>query len=72
MVENRTPDDISRDLLAARRATELATAELQEAVRRRDELIAEASAFGMTRRAVAGMAGVTYGRVQQVVDAAKA
>ena len=51
----------------SRRSEELAT-ELSRLTRRRDELIRSLSELGASRRAVADAAGVTVGRVQQVVN----
>lgn len=54
-----------------RLAAEVRAAERQLAFAReaRDAAVVQASALGLSRREVAELAGITVGRVQQVVDA---
>lgn len=54
------------EVLAELRRT---AATLSKASAARDEQIRRASSLGLSRRAVAEAAGITYGRVQQIVNA---
>ena len=56
------------ELAATSREIETLQEELRARVRLRDKLIAHLSESGYTRRRVADAAGVTVGRVQQVLD----
>ena len=47
-----------------------AAEELERAARERDRLILEATSNGASRRQVAAAAGVTAGRVQQILERA--
>jgi hypothetical protein len=62
------PPEVLGELEAAGHGYLKAQRRLGEATRRRDEAIRAASDAGMTRRAVAQAAGVTVGRVQQILD----
>jgi hypothetical protein len=48
-----------------------AAGELEQAAQERDRLIVEATTAGASRRQVAAAAGVTPGRVQQILDRIK-
>lgn len=55
-------------LVDARRRHEAARDALREASQQRDAEVARASAQGLSRRRVAQAAGVSAGRVQQILD----
>jgi hypothetical protein len=63
------PDAVARELMEAGNAYIDAERALEAARRRRDAAIVLLSDFGVSRRKVGDMAGVTVGRVQQIVDA---
>lgn len=57
-------------LLDTRKTYHRAKKKLDAALEQRDEAIVLASKAGLSRRVVARAAGVTVGRVQQIIDAA--
>jgi hypothetical protein len=65
-------DVVMRELAAAGDRVQRLEGDLDEARRRRDELIVKAARLGVSRRAAARAAGVTFGRVQQILDAEQA
>jgi hypothetical protein len=68
VVRKLTPEVAEGRLREARRTYEIARRELEDAIETRDKAIALASRTGISRRDVARMAGVSPGRVQQVLD----
>lgn len=62
---------LERRLAEAGARAASARAELDAATSDRDLLILEASRHGISRRRVAELAGVTAGRVQQILDASR-
>lgn len=55
-------------LLEAGAEYRAASADLQKRRAERDVAIVEATSYGLSRREVAEVAGVTVGRVQQILD----
>jgi hypothetical protein len=65
-VADKDPIQALRESIEAYTA---AAATFEQARHDRDEAIRALSRAGMSRRAVATMAGLTVGRVQQIIDA---
>lgn len=65
------PTPVRRRLELAGARYERATTELEAAQIERDAALLAASEEGMTRREAAAIAGVTPGRVQQIIDRAE-
>lgn len=60
--------DATRELLAAVKAYNAAERRLQQTRDRREIAISTISLLGVSRRTVAKLAGITVGRVQQILD----
>jgi hypothetical protein len=61
------PSEMVQDLAAAERTRRRLEQELLAARNRRDELVRKASAGGHSRREVAEVLGISFGRIQQLV-----
>jgi DNA-binding NarL/FixJ family response regulator len=66
--EAEEAEEAWRELVEARKRCSAARAEYDDSLEARDRAILEASEMGYTRRDVARAAGVSPGRVQQILD----